>query len=166
MQSQQNHLLLLAGCPLLRDMSSRRTCHSDACPVDRPRPTCSLIRNFLFMPRTSSSLRNMSSLRRLNLEGVDDASILDGCTFKPDSFDAPFPYSESLQKFLSGRPRLTNIAFDGDYEYFPTFDERCLPDLTCVMARPSWLGLLIVCELCTQTRFPFVDSFLHGRNPT
>src|ERR1700733_3193441 len=51
-------------------------------------------------PELATALRNMSSLRRLILRGNSAVSILDGCTFKLDSFDTTFPYSESLQKFL------------------------------------------------------------------
>jgi len=93
----------------------------------------------------ATALQNMSSLRRLVLDCFHDenASILDGCTFKLDSFDSAFPYSESHKKFLNGQPSLTNVAFRGHYEFFPPFDERCLPNLTCVVAKPSWFGLLI-----------------------
>ena len=42
-------------------------------------------------PELATALRNMSSLRSLYLYGIsDDASILDGCTFKLDSFRCSF----------------------------------------------------------------------------
>ena len=94
-------------------------------------------------PELATALRNMSSLRRLDLEGYGDASILDGCTFKLDSFDTTFPNSESLQKFLNSQPSLTDIAIWRDYEPLPPFDERYLPNLTRVTATPSLLRLLI-----------------------
>src|ERR1700721_2198586 len=51
-------------------------------------------------PELATALRNTSSLRKLNLwDSSDDASILDRCTFKLDSFETTFHYSESLHKF-------------------------------------------------------------------
>jgi hypothetical protein len=94
-------------------------------------------------PELSMALRNMSSLRRLNLEHISEASILDGCTFKLDSFVTTFPSSESLQKFLNSQPSLTSVTIWGDYNALPPFDEKCLPNLTRVAALPSWLGILI-----------------------
>jgi hypothetical protein len=54
MQSQQNLLLLLAGCPLSRDSMQRLRCHSYSCPIDRPCKAGSLVPNIWRMPRTSS----------------------------------------------------------------------------------------------------------------
>jgi hypothetical protein len=95
-------------------------------------------------PGLGTALRNMSSLRRLFLTGPsNDAFILDGCTFKLDSFSCPFPYSELLQRFLNSQPSLTNLFWSARYVPSSSFDERCLPNLTRVMAMPSWLGILI-----------------------
>jgi hypothetical protein len=94
-------------------------------------------------PELSTALRNMSSLRSLDLWDSGDVPILEGCTFKLESFYCDFPYSESLQQFLNSQPTITDIALYNDYEPFPPFDERCLPNLTRVMAHPSWLGILI-----------------------
>jgi F-box domain len=97
-------------------------------------------------PELATALRNMSSLRSLDLYGHDfgdDASILDGCTFKLDSFSTTFPYSESLQQFLNSQPSITDITFGEDCDPFLPFDERCLPNLTRVSAVHSWLGVLI-----------------------
>jgi hypothetical protein len=94
----------------------------------------------------ATALRNMSSLRSLGLYGYDigdDASILDGCTFKLESFACDFPVSKSLQQFLTSQPTITNLTIWRDYESLPPFDERCLPNLTRVVARPSFLGILI-----------------------
>jgi F-box domain len=93
-------------------------------------------------PGLGTALRNMSSLRRLRLIGFG-AFILDGCTFKLDSFETNFRYSESLQRFLNSQPSLTNLTLSACYEPSSPFDERCLPNLTRVMAAPSWLGILI-----------------------
>jgi len=95
-------------------------------------------------PGLETALRNMSSLRKLDLKGMDDVSILDGCTFKLDSFDTTFSNSELLQRFLNSQTRLTNLNIVWvDYEPFPPLDERCLPNLTRVRALPSWLVILI-----------------------
>jgi hypothetical protein len=95
-------------------------------------------------PELATALRNMSSLRSLYLYGIsDNASILDRCTFKLDSFYCDFPYSESLQNFLNGQPSLTHVTLFKDYEPFPQIDEWRLPNLTCIKAMPSWLGILI-----------------------
>jgi F-box domain len=94
-------------------------------------------------PKLATALRNMSSLRSLDLNCIRDASILDGCTFKLDSFTCYFPYSESLQQFLNSQPSITNVALYADYEPLSPFDERCLPNLTRVQAAPSFLSILI-----------------------
>jgi hypothetical protein len=96
-----------------------------------------------FSPELETALRNMSSLRRLNLDYIGDASVLDGCTFKLDSLTCDFLHSESLQRFLNSQPSLTHVTFYKDYEPFLPLDERCLPNLTRVMAYPSWLRILI-----------------------
>ena len=77
------------------------------------------------------------------LDGIGDESILDGCTFKLDSFTCSFPYSESLQKFLNNKSSLTNVTLYADCKPLPPFDEGCLPNLTRVSAMHSWLGELI-----------------------
>jgi hypothetical protein len=95
---------------------------------------------FGYYPGLATALRNMSSLRSLRLYSIDDDSILDGCTFKLDSFDTTLLYSESLHQFLNSQPSLTKLTVWGDY---PPFDETCLPNLTRVEAMPSCLGILI-----------------------
>src|ERR1700733_7416951 len=57
-------------------------------------------------PELATALRNMSSLRSLVLVNIDDISILEGCTFKLESFSCEFPYSESLQQFLISQPSI------------------------------------------------------------
>src|SRR6202035_980518 len=92
----------------------------------------------------ATALRNMSSLRRLKYTGLDrDDSILDGCTFKLDSFQTTFPYSESLHKFLNSQSSLTKIAIYYSAEQPPPFEETLLPNLTRVWAEPCWLRMLI-----------------------
>jgi hypothetical protein len=94
-------------------------------------------------PELATALRNMSSLRSLDLERIGDEPIFDGCTFKLDSFETTIPNSESLQEFLNSQPGLTKLTVWRDYEPSPPFDERCLPNLTRVKAVPSWFGILI-----------------------
>jgi hypothetical protein len=94
-------------------------------------------------PELATALKNMSSLRRLSLEEFGDVSILDGCTFKLDSFYCDFFNSKPLQKFLKSQPSITDLALYSHYDPFPPFDERCLPNLTIVSAEHSWLDVLI-----------------------
>jgi F-box domain len=104
------------------------------------------VRSFDMMlssPELATALKNMSSLRMLSLMKVDDASILDGCTFKLESFDCEIHNSESLQKFLKNQPSITDLALFSHYDPFPPFDQKCLPNLTSVSADSPWLGALI-----------------------
>jgi hypothetical protein len=95
-------------------------------------------------PELATALRNMSSLRRLYLSNISgDASILDGCTFKLYSFTSSFPYTKPLQQFLNNQSSITHVTFLWGNEPIPSFDERCLPNLTRVKAYPSWLRILI-----------------------
>jgi len=117
-----------------------------------------------FDPELCSALQNMSSLRRLWLTSAGDASILDGCTFKLDSFVSDFPYSESLRKFLYSQPSLTKVESFVTFELSSgssPFEETCLPNLTQVMTNPSWLPILIpgrpVGEVTIQESIHFVD---------
>jgi hypothetical protein len=94
-------------------------------------------------PKLATALRNMSSLGKLNLWDSRGVSILDGCTFKLNSFTCSFPNSESLRRFLNSQPSLTHVTLYERYEPVSPFDERCLPNLTRVVAEPSWLRTLI-----------------------
>jgi hypothetical protein len=104
-------------------------------------------------PELATALRNMSSLRRLSFWGFGgDASILDGCSFKLDSFTSTFPYSDSLQRFLNGQQSLTNLTLivkDGPPS---PLDERFIPNLTQVEAEPPWLRILIPGRPVTDVR--------------
>jgi len=110
-------------------------------------------------PELATALRNMSSLRSLDLWPIGDASILDGCTFKLESFTCPFPNSESLQKFLNSQPSLTKLTIWEAYEPWPPFDERCLPNLTCVRAMPSWLRILVPGRPVTEVIMIKIEDF-------
>jgi len=94
-------------------------------------------------PELATALRNMSSLRRLYLDVFGDASVLDECTFKLDSFTCSFPNSESLQRFLNSQPSITDITLFEECKPLPPVDERCLPNLTEIFAHPSWFSVLI-----------------------
>jgi hypothetical protein len=94
-------------------------------------------------PELGTALRNMTSLRRLSFERIGDISILDGCTFKLDTISCDHPNSKSLQQFLNSQPSLTKVILFANVKPSPPFDERCLPNLTKVMAVPSWLEILI-----------------------
>jgi hypothetical protein len=99
-----------------------------------------------FHPKLYSALRNMSSLRRLRLTSVGDASILDGCTFKLDSFISDFSDDVSLRTFLNSQPSLTEIRLYMIFKFSSKsspFEETCLPNLTQVTANGSWLPILI-----------------------
>jgi hypothetical protein len=101
------------------------------------------VRSFYYFgscPELAMALRNMSSLRKLNLRAGD---VLDGCTFKLYSFSFSLRHTESIQIFLTSQPTLTNLTIWGDREPLPPFDERCLPNLTRVEANSSLLRALI-----------------------
>ena len=113
-------------------------------------------------PGLATALRNMSSLRSLTLYG-DYIFILDGCNFKLDTFETTFRNSKSLQQFLNSQPSLTDLTLWRDYDPFPPFDERCLPNLTRVRSTPSWLGVLIPgrpvreFNVLTHVKIDFID---------
>jgi hypothetical protein len=93
------------------------------------------------------ALRNMTSLRILKLSCDFHMDILDGCTFKLDSFECTHlvDYGESLPKFLSSQPSLKNVKLPIDI-YYPVsspFEATCLPNLTRINAEFPWLPYLI-----------------------
>ena len=115
-------------------------------------------------PELAAALRNMSSLRILELWYYGDVElVLDGCTFKLDSFKTTLPYSESLQQFLISQPSITHLGFFMDHKSMPRFDERCLPNLTRIHAHLSWLSILIpgrpVTEVTTRSASDIDLSF-------
>jgi hypothetical protein len=93
------------------------------------------------------ALRNMTSLRILKLPTAYHTGILDGCTFKLDSFECTYleNHEESFKKFLSSQPSLKYVTFPS--EFGPTasssLEETCLPNLTRINARFSSLPYLI-----------------------
>ena len=90
------------------------------------------------------ALRNMTSLRILKLSTTFD--ILDGCTFKLDSFDCTYLYGpRSMQMFLSSQPSLKYVTLPGDFGSTPplSFEATCLPNLTRISAAFPLLSYLI-----------------------
>jgi hypothetical protein len=95
-------------------------------------------------PGLATALQNMSSLRSLNFDFIDDASIVDGCTFKLDSFIGSFDDSESLRNFFKNQSSLTDLTlYTPSYSSEPSpFEETWLPNLTRVTAFSCWLRVL------------------------
>src|ERR1700728_1566766 len=92
----------------------------------------------------ATALRNMTSLRILKLPYVYNMDILDGCTFKLDSFECTHleHCDESFPKFLSSQPSLKYVKFPIDLVSSP-LEATCLPNLTRINARFSLLPDLI-----------------------
>jgi hypothetical protein len=95
-------------------------------------------------PYLATALRNMTSLRILKLTGAFRMDILDGCTFKLDSFVCIYlsNFGESFPKFLSSQPSLKYVRFPG-YTVSLPLEATCLPNLTRINANFPWLPYLI-----------------------
>ena len=100
----------------------------------------------------ATALRNMSSLRILAIYLEDQyPNILDGCTFKLDSFSSNSSREEYYQKILNSQPSLTHVEMPNlapdelrtVYDRSPTFDATCIPNLTRISAQVAWLRCLI-----------------------
>jgi hypothetical protein len=91
-------------------------------------------------------LRNMTSLRILKLPPGIHMDILDGCTFKLDSFECHIvhEFNGSYQKFLSSQPSLKYVAFPMNFD--TTLEATCLPNLTRIYAPFPWLPCFIPCR--------------------
>jgi hypothetical protein len=88
------------------------------------------------------SLQNMTCLRSLRL---DDPyfSILDGCTFKLDSFSSACFYSRALHRFLCSQPSLTDVSF-GIFGHSHVSElGQCLPNVTRITTHFSRLPHII-----------------------
>jgi hypothetical protein len=124
--------------------------------VDDPRVTQTLARSTDLAKRVRSfesnfshppeelpmALKNMTSLRHLDLLHIYDATILDRCTFQLDSFGCPIYYSELLRKFLDSQTSISYVNFRSGYHDSIPF-EQMLPNLTRVQAHPEWFPFLI-----------------------
>jgi hypothetical protein len=93
------------------------------------------------------AFRNMTSLRILKLfTGYMD--ILDGCTFKLDSFECTLEsHSEAFPKFLSSQPSLKYLTLHTLHTFVhnvsSSLEATCLPNLTRINAEFPWLPYLI-----------------------
>jgi hypothetical protein len=94
----------------------------------------------------ATALRNMKSLRILKLSTDFDMDILEGCTFKLDSFECLYlnNYGKSLPKFLSSQPSLKYITLPRYFDRtMPSLEATCLPNLTRIDAWFPWLSYII-----------------------
>jgi F-box-like len=91
------------------------------------------------------ALRNMTSLRILKLPSGIHMDILDGCTFKLDSFECTRldQHGEAFAKFLSSQPSLKYLTFAMDLDPTLSLDATCLPNLTRIHVPFPWLPRLI-----------------------
>jgi hypothetical protein len=89
------------------------------------------------------ALRNMTSLRILKLPTQFYMTLLDGCTFKLDSFECNFVRDRngSFKKFLGSQPSLKSVTFPMYFD--STLEATCLPNLTRINATISQLSRLI-----------------------
>jgi len=98
-------------------------------------------------PDLAMALRNMTSLRILKLSSAFYLDILDGCTFKLDSFECTFliDYIESFPKIFSSQQSIRYMKLPlhfGSTASSP-LEATCLPNLTRINATYSWLPYLI-----------------------
>jgi F-box domain len=92
------------------------------------------------------ALRNMTSLRILQLSSTFNADILDGCTFKLESFECTYleNHDESFPKFLSSQPSLKYLTLSEHFKFTEwSLEATCLPNLTWINVKFSWLPYLI-----------------------
>jgi hypothetical protein len=98
-------------------------------------------------PDLAMALRNMTSLRILKLSTISYMEILDGCTFKLDSFECTYlvHYDESFPKFLNSQPSLKYVTLPlyRPSKVSPSLEATCLPNLTRINATFSWLPYII-----------------------
>ena len=95
--------------------------------------------------KMAKALRNMSSLHSLTLHS-QPSYILDGCTFKLDSFTYHRQYDNHLKKFLDSQPSLTHLELLSSFTARTVtveFKASFLPNLTRVSTWFSWLPLII-----------------------
>jgi hypothetical protein len=89
-------------------------------------------------PALPKALQNMSSLRHLRLMlYFANVDILEGCTFKLESFASYFPHTRSLYQFLDGQPSLTDV------ELWMGREASSLPNLTRIAVEYSKLQQFI-----------------------
>jgi hypothetical protein len=93
----------------------------------------------------ATALNNMSLLRTLSLGSLvyGNASFLDGCTFKLESFQSGSFNYRSLRDFLNIQSSIIDVQFTWKLDNSVPFEDTCLPNLTQVVAYPSLLRILI-----------------------
>jgi len=96
--------------------------------------------------KLAMALRNMTSLRILNIQTLFDMDILVGCTFKLDSFECFYTKCrvESFLKFFSSQPSLKylKIPLCSDSAE-SSLEATGLPNLTRIESSFLWLKILI-----------------------
>jgi hypothetical protein len=88
------------------------------------------------------SLENMTSLRHLRLDNPN-FSILEECTFKLDSFSSDGLYTKEFHRFLRNQPSLTDVRIGRFSDNHVPELGQCLPNLTRVSTRFSWLPHIV-----------------------
>ena len=96
-------------------------------------------------PALPKALQNMSSLRHLRLMlYFANVDILEGCTFRLESFASYFPHTQSFFQFLDGQPSLTDVeCWTLHHSSFQSIKASSLPNLTRIVARFSYLQQFI-----------------------
>jgi hypothetical protein len=98
-------------------------------------------------PDLVMALQNMTSLRILKLPTGEYMDLLDGCTFKLDTFGCYYADNPngSLPKFLSSQPSLKCVILPQDFGSTPpsSLEATCLPNLTRIDVTFPWLPYLI-----------------------
>ena len=90
------------------------------------------------------SFQNMTNLRNLRFLCPLDLSILDGCTFRLVSLRTDYYQSGPLLGlFLHSQPSLTDVTIESPFGNDVAFTSTCLPNLTRIKAKFSWLPQLI-----------------------
>jgi hypothetical protein len=112
------------------------------------------------------ALRNMTSLRILQLSSTFNPDILDGCTFKLELFECSYlnSHGESFPKFLSSQPSLKYLTLSGHFMFtLWSLEATCLPNLTYINVATSWLPYLIpgrpLNEVIVDGGIPDDDTF-------
>jgi hypothetical protein len=95
------------------------------------------------------SLQNMTCLRSLHLDSPN-FSILDGCTFKLDSFSSDGYFTKAFHRFLCNQPSLTDLQIGKFKDSGVAELGSCLPNLTRVATHYSWLPHIIPNRLVNE----------------
>jgi hypothetical protein len=110
-------------------------------------------------PALPKALQNMSSLRHLRLMlYFANVDLLEGCTFKLESFASYFPHTRSFFQFLDGQPGLTDVeCWTGHKSSSQSIEASSLPNLTRIAAEYSKLQQFITGRPISDVT-SFIDS--------